>query len=103
MINFIVTYLFIGTIFMVCMELILDRLGNKTNVDQLRKDIGGWSRLLGIVLWPFGLMIFLAGYLITTFKNDKDELESLKLLQELLEKGTINEDEFINLGIDTNK
>ena len=27
-------------------------------------------------------------------KDDKDELESLKLLQELLEKGTINEDEF---------
>ena len=27
-------------------------------------------------------------------KDDKNELESLKLLQELLEKGTINEDEF---------
>ena len=27
-------------------------------------------------------------------KDDKDELESLKLLQELLEKGTINEGEF---------
>ena len=27
-------------------------------------------------------------------KDDKDELENLKLLQELLEKGTINEDEF---------
>ena len=27
-------------------------------------------------------------------KDDKDELESLKLLQDLLEKETINEDEF---------
>jgi len=27
-------------------------------------------------------------------KDDKNELESLKLLQELLEKGTINDDEF---------
>ena len=27
-------------------------------------------------------------------KDDKDELESLKLLQELLEKGAINDDEF---------
>ena len=27
-------------------------------------------------------------------KDDKNELESLKLLQELLEKGAINEDEF---------
>ena len=27
-------------------------------------------------------------------KDHKDELESLKLLQDLLEKGTINEDEF---------
>ena len=27
-------------------------------------------------------------------KDDKDELEIQKLLQDLLEKGTINEDEF---------
>ena len=46
------------------------------------------------------LIIFLVVLLIYHFfkqrimKDDKDELESLKLLQELLEKGTINEDEF---------
>ena len=46
------------------------------------------------------LIIFLIILLIYQFmrkrimKDDKDELESLKLLQELLEKGTINEDEF---------
>ena len=55
------------------MELLLDRFDQKANIEQLRKDIGGWSRLLGIVLWPFGLMIFLAGYFVTTFKNNKDE------------------------------
>ena len=48
----------------------------------------------------FPLIIFLFILLIYQFmrkrimKDDKDELESLKLLQELLEKGTINEDEF---------
>ena len=48
----------------------------------------------------FPLTIFLIVLLIYQFikkrimKDDKDELESLKLLQELLEKGTINEDEF---------
>ena len=48
----------------------------------------------------FPLIIFLVFLLIYHFfkqrimKDDKDELESLKLLQELLEKGTINEDEF---------
>ena len=48
----------------------------------------------------FPLIIFLIILLIYQFmrkrimKDDKDELESLKLLQELLEKGTINEDEF---------
>ena len=48
----------------------------------------------------FPLIIFLIVLLIYQFikkrimKDDKDELESLKLLQELLEKGTINEDEF---------
>ena len=48
----------------------------------------------------FPLIIFLIVLLIYQFikkkimKDDKDELESLKLLQELLEKGTISEDEF---------
>ena len=48
----------------------------------------------------FPLIIFLVILLIYQFikkrimKDDKNELESLKLLQELLEKGTINEDEF---------
>ena len=48
----------------------------------------------------FPLIIFLIILLIYQFmrkrimKDDKDELESLKFLQELLEKGTINDDEF---------
>ena len=48
----------------------------------------------------FPLIIFLVVLLIYHFfkqrimKDDKDELESLKLLQELLEKGTISENEF---------
>ncbi len=48
----------------------------------------------------FPLIIFLIVLLIYQFikkrimKDDKDELESLKLLQDLLEKGTIDEDEF---------
>ena len=48
----------------------------------------------------FPLIIILVVLLIYQFikkrimKDDKDELESLKLLQELLEKGTINEGEF---------
>ena len=48
----------------------------------------------------FPLIIFLIVLLIYQFikkrimKDDKDELESLKLLLELLEKGTINDDEF---------
>ena len=47
----------------------------------------------------FPLIIFLIVLLIYQFikkrimKDDKDELESLKLLQDLLEKGTIDEDE----------
>ena len=48
----------------------------------------------------FPLIIFLIILLIYQFikkrimKDEKNELESLKLLQELLEKGTINEHEF---------
>ena len=56
------------------------------------------SIFMEYILFP--LIIFLVVLLIYHFfkqrimKDDKDELESLKLLQELLEKGTINEDEF---------
>ena len=48
----------------------------------------------------FPLIVFLIILLIYQFmrkrimKDYKDELESLKLLQDLLEKWTINEDEF---------
>ena len=48
----------------------------------------------------FPLIIFLIILLIYQFikkrimKDDKNELESLKLLHELLEKNAINEDEF---------
>ena len=48
----------------------------------------------------FPLIIFLVVLLIYQFikkrimKDEKDELESLKLLQDLLDKGTIKEDEF---------
>ena len=56
------------------------------------------SIFMEYILFP--LIIFLVVLLIYQFikkrimKDDKDELESLKLLQDLLEKGTINEDEF---------
>ena len=56
------------------------------------------SIFIKYILFP--LIIFLIILLIYQFikkrimKDDKNELESLKLLQELLEKGTINEDEF---------
>ena len=56
------------------------------------------SIFMEYIIFPF--IIFLIILLIYQFikkrimKDDKNELESLKLLQELLEKGTINEDEF---------
>jgi len=46
------------------------------------------------------LIIFLLIFLIYSYikkkllRNEKEDLESLKLLQELLETGTINENEF---------
>ena len=56
------------------------------------------SIFMEYIIYP--LIIFLIILLIYQFikkrimKDDKNELESLKLLQELLEKGTINDDEF---------
>ena len=56
------------------------------------------SSFMEYIIFP--LIIVLIILLIYQFikkrimKDDKNELESLKLLQELLEKITINEDEF---------
>ena len=55
------------------------------------------QNLLFIVTHFFIFLIILLIYQCIKkriMKDDKNELESLKLLQELLEKGTINDDEF---------
>ena len=71
---------------------------NQESFQYYFESIPNNSIFMEYIIFP--LIIFLVVLLIYHFfkqrimKDDKDELESLKLLQELLEKGTINEDEF---------
>ena len=71
---------------------------NQESFQYYFKSMPNNSIFMEYIIFP--LIIFLVVLLIYHFfkqrimKDDKDELESLKLLQELLEKGTINEDEF---------
>ena len=71
---------------------------NQDSYQYYFESMPGNSIFMEYIIFP--LIIFLIILLIYQFmrkrimKDDKDELESLKLLQELLEKGTINEDEF---------
>ena len=71
---------------------------NQDNYQYYFESMPENSIFMEYIIFP--LIIFLIILLIYQFmrkrimKDDKDELESLKLLQDLLEKGTINEDEF---------
>ena len=71
---------------------------NKDSYQYFFESMPENSIFMEYIIFP--LIIFLIILLIYQFikkrimKDDKNELESLKLLQELLEKGTINEDEF---------
>jgi len=67
--NFILTYLFLGTITMVGLELCVDYLDKKVKVPNIRKELGLGGRIMGIIIWPVGLIIFLTALIKTYFKK----------------------------------
>ena len=67
--NYILIYLFLGTISMVALELLVDYLDTKIKVPNIRKELGLGGRIMGIIIWPVGLTIFLTAFIKTKFKK----------------------------------
>jgi hypothetical protein len=67
--NFILTYLFLGTITMVALELSVDYIENTLKVQDIRREMGVGGRIIGILIWPVGLIIFLTALIKTHFKK----------------------------------
>ena len=64
------TYLLIGIFFAFLVDLLIDYL-KRIGVQQRR-----WSnieRFFCVLIWPFGLIVFLISFIKTIFKTKKDE------------------------------
>ena len=64
-----ITYLTIGLIQMIMLDLLVDYLERVRQVSDVRKDLGIVSRIVGIIIWPVGLIIFLTAFIKTYFKK----------------------------------
>jgi len=67
--NFILTYLFLGTIYMVAVELLSDHLIKEYKVYDVNRELTLMTRIMGILSWPIGLVVFLIVYFKTKFKK----------------------------------
>ena len=66
-----IKYLLIGILFVFFVEWIVDYL-RKTSI-YYQRDLTNLERVLCVLLWPIGLIVFLRGFIITILKNNKDE------------------------------
>jgi hypothetical protein len=64
-----ITYLSIGLILMIALELLVDYLEKVRGVSDVRKDLKLSGRIIGILIWPIGLIIFLSAFIKTYFKK----------------------------------
>ena len=67
------TYLLIGLILMIALELLVDYLEKVRGISDVRKDLKLSGRMIGILIWPIGLIIFLTAFIKTYFKNNNYE------------------------------
>ena len=63
------TYLLIGLILMIGLELLVDYLEKVRGISDVRKDLKLSGRIIGILIWPIGLIIFLSAFIKTYFKK----------------------------------
>jgi hypothetical protein len=54
---------------MIALELLVDYLEHVRGISDVRKDLGLGSRIIGIIIWPIGLIIFLTAFITTYFKK----------------------------------
>ena len=69
--NLIITYLLIGLLVSFLLDLTQEKLIEKGYLDPEIKDSWGWTeRCICIVLWPYGLYIFINAFLNNNNENE---------------------------------
>jgi hypothetical protein len=68
-----ITYFLIGLVLMIALELLVDYLEHVRGISDVRKDLKLSGRIIGILIWPIGLIIFLTAFIKTYFKNNNYE------------------------------
>jgi peptidoglycan biosynthesis protein MviN/MurJ (putative lipid II flippase) len=68
MINFILTYLLLGTLYMWFMEWLADYFIKTLKDHRLKKQITTPIRVTTIIIWPIGLTIFLYNFIKTKYR-----------------------------------
>jgi len=66
--NFILTYFFIGTTYMFFLEVLADWLANTLKKPKLTDELTLVHRLIVIIIWPMGLVIFLYNFIKTKYR-----------------------------------
>jgi predicted PurR-regulated permease PerM len=66
-----IEYLLIGILFAFFVEWIVDYL-QKTGT-YYQRHLTNLERILCVLIWPIGLIVFLRGFIVTIFKNNNDE------------------------------
>jgi beta-glucosidase/6-phospho-beta-glucosidase/beta-galactosidase len=66
--NFILTYITIGVLLAWGAEVLANYLEKHLNKFDLTKDITWGVRVMGIVIWPFCLIVFVYNYIKTKYR-----------------------------------
>ena len=64
----IINYLFIGVVFMVIVEYLLNRSDIQKHINTKIPNLGFWEIIIGVSLWPLLLGIFLYNFFKAYFK-----------------------------------
>jgi predicted PurR-regulated permease PerM len=63
------TYFLIGLVLMIALELLVDYLEHVRGISDVRKDLKLSGRIMCVLIWPIGLLVFLIGFIKTKFKK----------------------------------
>jgi hypothetical protein len=61
-----IMYLFIGTVFTFCIDLLTNYL---TKIGMPQRSLTNQERLMCILIWPIGLIVFLVSFIKTKFEK----------------------------------
>ena len=66
-------YILTGVVLMAALDYLVDWMEDSAGMKDIRKDLGLGGRVLGILIWPIGLVIFLTAFINSYFKNNDNE------------------------------